>query len=334
VPIEVRGGGDRILWPRMCGCCGCAPGGTTLKVSTEAYRAGNTTQWKTFEVPYCSSCIKHVEAHSSEASAASVIVFFMIVLAFVVGSEIYRGGGDYSAYGLALLAVGWLVGIGAVGAYFRRGFYRQRELKMKKYLKTDCASPGLAVVVTGAVGLGHCFRFQREDFGRLVAELNVATVHRVTEKQRDSTDQILVSAYRESKPWRYAGVSVLLLASGIALYEVKSSLPAPPPEREVKDQLDLIQHRAELENAWSAVDKTCTYTAIKVSMRETAPHEYVTSARVGGGMRYFRVVQRDGEGNKIRRHDPKSIFDVSEISEEEASVFLRTPGSPPEKSLR
>jgi hypothetical protein len=230
VPIEVQGIGAEILCPTMCGCCGQPPGGTTLKVSTEAYQAGNTTKWKTFQVPYCTSCIRHVETHSSGAAAAAVIVFFMIVFAFVVGGELSRGGGDYSAYGIALLAVGWLVGIGAVSAYFRRRFYRRRELKMKKYLKTDCASPGLAIVVTGAVGMAHCFRFQREDFGRLVAELNAVPVQRVNEEQQDSTDQILASAYKESKPWRYVGVSLLLLTSGIALYEVKSSLPHPPSE--------------------------------------------------------------------------------------------------------
>ena len=141
--MEINLSGRTFVFPNQCACCH-GPPDRELIVAAQRSRGSRVvhTTKKTWEVPYCTSCLEHVQ-DSDNAYRSIKVVKVLAVVAAALGwltVSFYTG----LATGIAVVVVGGVV------------FYFQMTAAKHK-MSAGCACVGRAVAYLGWQGTLHAF---------------------------------------------------------------------------------------------------------------------------------------------------------------------------------
>jgi hypothetical protein len=206
-PIQVSA---RVLqWPNQCACCG-GPSNTHLAVTYTRAEGVKVirTDTKTWETPYCQSCLDHMQAAEAAceaartASAIDTTAWDLIVVGIVVVLALALVAGAIPAFLLKDSAptvgtvLGILLGLGtAVAVGWLWHLWRQRQIQSRladiqkaqtesetafsgyrALLRPGCCPFGPAVAYDGWHGTLHSFRFYNHQYADSFAECNASKI--------------------------------------------------------------------------------------------------------------------------------------------------------------
>jgi len=140
-PHDVEVSGDELRWPNQCACCFEAPDSALIVESRGGGFLGMFQDTISWEVPYCSACLEHIEM---QASAPGGNLGGAVVGAVVGGP------------------LGLLIGLGSAAASLYGASRHQSQLET--LLKPTCVSVGPAVAYRGWYGDVHAFTFLNWEF--------------------------------------------------------------------------------------------------------------------------------------------------------------------------
>ena len=148
--MRVDVSGHSFVFPNECACCGGTPD-SELTVSASRSRGSKVvhTEAKSWDVPYCTGCIKHIRAGDAAASFAR----WSTVLSILVGLLIGYGINPYWGAAIGILGV-----IGTVVVFGR--LLRNARAKGS----ANCVTLHRAVDYLGWSGTLHKFEITSRPF--------------------------------------------------------------------------------------------------------------------------------------------------------------------------
>lgn len=79
--MQVEVSGRQFIFPSLCACCGThSETSFTVSASKSTGKKKVRTETHTWDFPYCTCCIKHVNAESSAASLSCLIVIATVIV--------------------------------------------------------------------------------------------------------------------------------------------------------------------------------------------------------------------------------------------------------------
>lgn len=140
-----------LTWPRKCACCGdSADNHLKASASRTTGKRVRTTKTSWWEIPYCSSCLKHKASFESAGSWLVAGFLFGIVTWYFAASASNSGLIGFIAGMILLLLSFWP--------------YRQAVKVAKLKMKPECCSPGSAVRYIEWHGTMHTFVFESKSY--------------------------------------------------------------------------------------------------------------------------------------------------------------------------
>ena len=143
--------GHKFTFPRQCACCGAMPE-TTLTASasrSKGKRVVHTTT-KSWDFPYCTKCVLHVNAARLAVSVTVLIVIASFILAVYLWSS-----SDESLFG-TLTAI--------LGAGVSIGVYQNLMARAKAMCTPSCVCCKVSVGYLGWQGSCHMFEVTSSKF--------------------------------------------------------------------------------------------------------------------------------------------------------------------------
>jgi hypothetical protein len=148
-----------LSWPQYCACCGGASD-THFRASASKSTGKKvvTTRTSWWEVPYCSTCLHHVQKYQAAAQILVNGVVLGIIFAIIV-----------AVFATSLMA-GLIAGIVAIIG----GVILSNNMKTEatRLTQPKCISPDTAVEYTGWYGTAHDFVFKSRSYAEQFAAIN------------------------------------------------------------------------------------------------------------------------------------------------------------------
>lgn len=148
--MRVDVSGHSFVFPNECACCG---GGADCDLTVSASRSWGSkvvhTESKSWDVPYCTGCLKHIRAFEVAGSFAR----WFTVISVLLGGLIGYGIDPYLGVAIGILAVG-----GTVLVYGRKLSIARAESS------PDCVDLNRAIDYLGWSGTVHKFEFTSRHF--------------------------------------------------------------------------------------------------------------------------------------------------------------------------
>lgn len=250
--MQVKLSGNKINWPHQCACCGATPPNATYTTSFTKTSGKKVIkeQTKSFELPYCDTCIHHVS----------------------------KAPGNWGCGTMFLVLITCLVWIP-----FQLWWDAERRKRAVALMTPTCACVGVAAAYQGWEGTIQEFDFVSETFAKSVIVLNEKKavdipyhLHQELQEHAEAAEIPTFQGFTSSKPsqsskkGRSAHASTAVQADGdivAAALEKLENLKTPSARRaaveaalpklesrEAKERLLVSAAKADVEAVLDKVD--------------------------------------------------------------------------------
>ena len=180
--MRIEASGPTLEFPFRCACCG-GPPDSTLPVPTRTIHGVNIVRTKanTWRIPYCSACIKHVDAGRAASRAANWTICGALV------------AGVFAGYGVS----GWLGWpLAVVGVAAAQVIYGRLTTRAENLCSSNCVSVREAVALLRCLGTANSFDFDSDGYA---LDFMVANQSKLLNLSKESS-QLLAECGHESSP--------------------------------------------------------------------------------------------------------------------------------------
>jgi hypothetical protein len=148
--MKIEVSGHKFNFPHKCACCGATPD-TSLPASATRSTGKKVvhTDSKSWDFPYCSRCVKHVQASKSAAVVLSIVVLASVILAVIVGSK------STGSFGLLAVIAGLILAVAT---------YTKLILRAKSICVPSCSTVNVGVKYHGWQGTRHVFEVSSANY--------------------------------------------------------------------------------------------------------------------------------------------------------------------------
>jgi hypothetical protein len=142
--------GRTFEFPNECACCGATPDSEfTVSASKSWGRKVVHTEARSWDVPYCAACIRHIRAVEAARSLSRLLTFVSILLGGLIGFAV----SPFWGAAIGILAVVGTVGVHAV----QLGLARAES-------SANCVAADAAIAYLGWYGTLHKFEIGSQRF--------------------------------------------------------------------------------------------------------------------------------------------------------------------------
>ena len=146
--MRVEASGNQFTFPQQCVCCESEPDRyLTVSASKSSGQRVVRTKTNTWDFPYCSRCLNHIEAANTALKLAGIVIVIVVIIAWSLG------GWSGTIFGA----------LGAVGALI---LYVKLIANANKTLRSSCVGLGKAVGFIGWDGTHQVFEIGSPKYAR------------------------------------------------------------------------------------------------------------------------------------------------------------------------